>query len=143
MHHRRETLYVYAGGGSGVGFVGCDGDSCAGWVAVVFAKYDDPEIKTFWKANIEHSILLDKICGNASFSSSNGVVSSPRLPFNYQKRVNCLYTIESGRLNSFVLSIDSMRLGNDYERDGNCNRGWLIVSSQNYYIICSPCYRLI
>lgn len=103
-------------------------------VTVVFAKYDDHEIKSVWKAKIEHSILLDKICGNTSFSSSTGVVSSPRLPFNYQKRVNCLYTIDSGQLNSFILSIDSMRLGNDHDRDGNCNRGSLIVSSQSYFI---------
>lgn len=81
------------------------------------------------------AILSDKICVNTSFSSPTGIVSDPLLPFHYPKRVNCLYTIDNGQLNSFIISIDRLFLGSNYDRDRNCNSGWLTASGQTFHLL--------
>ena len=95
-------------------------------VVVISAKTMANTGKMFGKIKEASAILSDEICGSSSFSNITGIVSAPKLPFRYSKRVNCQYTIENGQMNSFVLSIDRTGFGNT----GNCNSGWLTVSSQ-------------
>src|SRR6218665_1458025 len=71
------------------------------------------------------AILSDNICGKTSFSDLTGTISSPHLPFRYSKRVSCVYTIDSGEVNSFSLSIDRLSFGDEYGRQRGCDSGWL------------------
>ena len=80
------------------------------------------------------AILLhvDEVCGNvSSLSSPTGVVSTLRVPYRYPKRVNCQYTIDSGQINSVIISVDRLNFQYAYYTDSSCNFGWLTVSTQN------------
>lgn len=67
-----------------------------------------------------------------------------RLPFRYPKRVNCLYTIDSGYVNSVAIGIDRLNFEHAYVVDRNCKFGWLIVSVQIILrFVCYPGYNQI
>jgi len=83
--------------------------------------------------------LTDEICGNTSFSAQTGRISSPTLPSRYPKRINCVYVIDSGHIDSVVLSIDRLNIGSPsvYTNNGPCYKDWLTVSSLTYFFCIS------
>ena len=70
-----------------------------------------------------------------SFSTPTGLISTLRLPFRYSKFVNCLYTIESGKINSAAVSVDHIY---GYTNAGKYYGDSLTVSGQSHIFLALP-----